>query len=400
MADRLAEPLMKRHDEAALRSLGSRIDDVMAGWRFAVESRDAGLASGYIHSLKTYFAARGLYTEGQSVFLEAAERLDGGGDLRALRGFALSYASWFRCHSTYDRETTSLAERSVAVLRKAGDPWALALALNHLGNLHYVSGRYDESREALEESLRIREEIGDRWGETCSLNNLGNLACECDDLEGAERIYRRCAALFEEMGDHHGVSVALANLGATAQLRGDLEESMRYLERAYAIEEERGARFGMALVRAGMAEVLVAMGRPAEAVGMFEESGEDFAELGNRWGEVRSLLGLAEAAVAMGEKGRALELLRRCVGSSEGQGWGPLRNQMAQACAELLEAVGLGGRAAELAVLVLDDGSTSKRVRIRASGLLERLDAAVRAGRSRGVEQEMAEALDELDGKV
>ena len=400
IADGLTEPLMKRHDEEAIRKLGSRLDDVMAGWRFAVGARDAALAMGYIHSLKTYFAARGLYAEGQSVFLEAAEELEGGGDLRRLRGFALSYASWFRCHSSYDRETTRLAERSVAVLREAGDPWGLALALNHLGNLHYVSGRYGESRKALEESLRLREDIGDRWGETCSLNNLGNLACECDDLEGAERIYRRCARLFEEMGDYHGVSVALANLGATAQLRGDLQESMRYLKRAYAIEEDRGARFGMALVRAGMAEVLVAEGRPDEAIGMFEQSRKDFTDLGNRWGEVRSLLGLAEAAVALGEKDRALKLLRRCVGGSEGRGWEPLRNQMAQACAELLEAAGRSGRASDLAAMVLEDGSTSKRVRIRASDLLARVGPADGAAQWKGIAQEMAEALDELDGKV
>lgn len=399
LARELQDPLMKRHEQEALATLGSRLDDVMAGWSCALHHGDEDLALRYVHSVKSYFAARGLYGEGQSVFGEAAAMLKEETGLRRIRGYALSYASWFRCHSAYDRETLRLAEESVTLLRGSDDRWGLALALNHLGNLHYVSGNYPESRRALEESLEIRVDIGDKWGETCSLNNLANLACEEEDLEAADRIYRRCADLFEEMGDVHGVSVALSNLGATALLRDDLQGAMRNLRRAYSLEEERGAVFGMALIRAGMADVKIALGLPGEAERMYALSLEEFAELGNRWGEARARLGMAEALVGRGELEGAAGLLRRCATGSVSEGWEPLLVQVAQAAAELLERSGRPYDAVLLASHVLAHDSTTELVRKRARGLLERTGAEAAEVDPKVMMDDLMEMLEGTGGK-
>jgi class 3 adenylate cyclase/predicted ATPase len=371
LARRLQDSLLKRHEQRSIESLGARLDDVMAGWRYALDTGREELALGYVHSVKSYFAARGLYEEGQDIFGRAAELPGDGEGMRRIRGYALSYASWFRCHSAYDRETIRLAEESVALLRQTGDRWGLALVLNHLGNLHYVSGSYHLSRRALEESLEIRVDIGDKWGETCSLNNLANLACEEKDLEAAERIYRRCLDLFGEMGDVNGVSVALSNLGATALLRDDLHEAMEHLQRAYSLEEERGAVFGMALIRAGMADVKMALGRPGEAGEMYGRSLEEFTELGNRWGETRARLGLAETLTATGDLEEAAGLLMQCARGSLSKGWEPLLVQVAQATAELLERRGRLPEALLLVGHVMAHEATTELVKKRARSLLD-----------------------------
>ncbi len=398
MAAELREPLMKRHDREALALLGSRMDDVIAGWRYALQGRFEELALGYIHSVKCYFAARGLYEEGQEIFAEAARLIGGEGGLKKAGGYALSYASWFRCHSTYDRETIGLAERSVSALRETGDRWGLALALNHLGNLHYVSGDYEESRRALEESLEIRVDIGDTWGETCSLNNLANLACEREDLKAADRIYRRCARLFDDMGDAHGVSVALSNLGAVALLRDDLDEAMRQLGRAYALEEEQDATFGMALTRSGMADALVAMGEPSKAEEMYRRSLEEFRELGNRWGETRARLGIAEAGICMEDVPKSARLLMRCARGSEAKGWEPLLVQVVQATAELLELEGNPAGAGLLAGHVLAQESTTELVRKRARELRSRTGAASDEVESVDMMQDLYRLLEGIEG--
>ncbi len=71
-------------------------------------------------------------------------------------------------------QALALLEKSLAIGRRGGDQWLLAIALNNLGNLLMLGGEYERATELFEESLAIGEARGDLDRRARALQQFGS----------------------------------------------------------------------------------------------------------------------------------------------------------------------------------------------------------------------------------
>ncbi len=100
----------------------------------------------------------------------------------------------------------------------------IAEALNELGALYLLQGKYEQGRELLQEAIAMWRDLpGQHLKEAESLSNLGVLLRRTGDLDGAEQRYNEALALQRRavQGDHENVAETLNNLGVVERRRGN-----------------------------------------------------------------------------------------------------------------------------------------------------------------------------------
>ncbi|MFI6155503.1 tetratricopeptide repeat protein [Kitasatospora sp. NPDC051170] len=104
-------------------------------------------------------------------------------------------------------------EQAADLLRRSGEPAALAAVLSNLGNSRLGHNQPEEAESCHTEALSIRRSLDDAAGLARSTANLGNVAFGRHEPEQALFLYRRALALFEGLGDAYGQARTLSNIG-------------------------------------------------------------------------------------------------------------------------------------------------------------------------------------------
>jgi predicted ATPase/class 3 adenylate cyclase len=115
--------------------------------------------------------------------IDAVQRAHELGDARAiargLRVLALANEG--------EEQFQRLVQQSADYARKAGDQWALLMALNNLGYLAFNAGDLDRAGPFFDEALRIARSRRDRRSEAVVLRNVGELELERGHIDEARR---------------------------------------------------------------------------------------------------------------------------------------------------------------------------------------------------------------------
>src|SRR3954447_2616994 len=115
--------------------------------------------------------------------------------------------------STADRRAAVvLGDEAVALARKAGDDFVLAIALNNLGGVMALLGERQEAAAYFEESLGVRRRIGDLSRIALSLSNVAGLALEAGDTTKAAAMFVEAVEIATAIGDKRHILYALAGL--------------------------------------------------------------------------------------------------------------------------------------------------------------------------------------------
>jgi tetratricopeptide (TPR) repeat protein len=130
-------------------------------------------------------------------------------------------------------------QRSVDVLRDAGNKSMLVIALNNLGEVYADLGRLAEAEECLLDARSVSAGTAG-YGEAHAVRNLGRVYLEQGRRDDAIAALRESLVLHREAGDVHSQAVALGFLGRAHQEAGDQAVARESWTRALAIYRQLG----------------------------------------------------------------------------------------------------------------------------------------------------------------
>src|SRR6266545_1231362 len=155
--------------------------------------------------------------------------------IRQLRGFARAMRGNF-AGAAEDGEVC------LARFRELGDRWGMVQALELLGMVDLVYGRYERAEARLQQALRCAWELRLPAELAVQQCRLAYLAVAQDDLDRAEPRLEQALAAAQEFGIGSAVTFVHAGLALLAQRRGDAERARREHQHAMALRQRHGTR--------------------------------------------------------------------------------------------------------------------------------------------------------------
>ena len=130
------------------------------------------------------------------------------------------------------QDAAGLAETALEAARRAGDPAAVAQALNVLGMLDARRGAAGPAAARLRESLEHARGLPDPGAAVAALNNLSRLLADSGQPGEALLLAQEALALGRELGDQHRVAALHTNLADLLHAAGQREAALAHLKEA------------------------------------------------------------------------------------------------------------------------------------------------------------------------
>jgi tetratricopeptide (TPR) repeat protein len=130
-----------------------------------------------------------------------------------------------------------------------------ALAINAIGNVHWLKGEYDKAVEEYEKSLKIREKIHDMDGIATSLHNIGILHYWREDYEKALEYLEKSKAISEKNDSLYSLSYCLLSIGYVYEHTQEYDKALKIYENTIKIIERIGSLREMSWYYSNIAEV-------------------------------------------------------------------------------------------------------------------------------------------------
>lgn len=141
------------------------------------------------------------------------------------------------------------AEESVALCRRVGTAWDLALALDNLAyTMAEVQREPVAARALFAEEHALFEALGDQWGMANALIGIGCMAYEAGDDDSAGAHFEEALTIRRSMTDQWSIAAALNALGQVRQRQGSLLAADKLYREALALTYAIGDKAGMALL--------------------------------------------------------------------------------------------------------------------------------------------------------
>jgi CHAT domain-containing protein/Tfp pilus assembly protein PilF len=236
--------------------------------------------------------------------------------LTALGGLARDQENYSAAESYFERALTGLQRLPNAV------PFEVATAMDDLGDLYGLEGRFDDGERLLKQGLKLLEQTYGANVQTAPnydkiLNDMGNLYKDAGRLPEAEAALNRAIVVGRAKSgeDHPNVASAMGNLAVVLEHETRFAEAEDLYKRTLAVDEKI---FGpnhpvTAVALNNLASVYSHQGRSQEAAGLqlrvlaINEKvfGPESPDVG------RNLTNLANSYAKLGRKDEALSLYER-----------------------------------------------------------------------------------------
>ena len=185
---------------------------------------------------------------------------------RALRAKAFNITARLVSRQGDYETSRPLADTSVSLARKLGDPELIAYILNGAGMVYYARGELDTAARMCDEAVLLLKGSSNRRLAIEVKNSLGLLAVERGDYSMARDILTECVASTRSDRDEPRMARHLESL-ANAQLGlGDVEAAAASWTEALAIYRDLNDPFGMIWCLGGLALVSAAHGDQERAL--------------------------------------------------------------------------------------------------------------------------------------
>ncbi|HEX2622206.1 MAG TPA: tetratricopeptide repeat protein, partial [Phototrophicaceae bacterium] len=159
-----------------------------------------------------------------------------------------------------------------------------ARTLGNLGIIARMQRDYPTAQQYLVRSLWLRYRLKDQLGIARSYANLGNNAFSQSEFATARRHYLKSLGIQRELGERHGMALNLLNLGQLLHLEGKHDESHQYLLESLAIARETGNRYSVASTLNTLGIAAYLLGKDADALDYLQQSLVVFKQINNRYG--------------------------------------------------------------------------------------------------------------------
>jgi predicted ATPase/DNA-binding NarL/FixJ family response regulator len=304
--------------KSSLHDINIELDNVRAGWEWAVHYHKAAEVEAALYSLGDFYWLSSRYPEGQQIFAGAATAFSGNA---AVYGKLLARQGTFCQAMVLISKARALLEESVALLRQVGVRDDLAFALYWLVACLYFDPNFSSTTatQYLEESLEIYTELDNHWGMGEVLNwwciilyTQGVEQGRDDYLQKAWQCGQESLVAFQQHGSAYGIAGAQVQLGYIAYLQGAYHQAFVFCQKSLEFFQELGIRFRIMFSLFTIGYAACALGAYGEARRLALQSLMVDAEYGMTGSSpyTPTTLQLAAAIlVGEGEKERAYELL-------------------------------------------------------------------------------------------
>ena len=242
-----------------------------------------------------------------------------------LTGTLAALGSLARDQENY-KDAQRYFERALAGLQKSPNAAAVevATAMDDLGDLYGLQGRFDDGERLLQQSLKLIEQAYGSGAQTAPnydkiLNDLGNLYKDAGRLHDAETAFGRALAIGRATRgeDHPNVAATIGNLATVMENESRFAEAEDLYKRTLATYEKLyGSNHPITAIGLNnLANVYADQGRTQEAAGLQQRVvaiyervfGPDSPDVG------RGLANLATSYRELGRKDEALSLYQRAL---------------------------------------------------------------------------------------
>jgi predicted ATPase len=265
--------LKNGRQKEALEAISVEIDNIRAGWYWAVAHRREEDFEKYREGLFLIHNMQSWFQEGEAVFRHAATSLrktiktaaDSNGQTPKMLGQVLARQGVF-CASLgqYD-QARSILQEGISIFQNPDFCRSSPLSITYLGAIAWALGEYEQARQLCRESLTITQEIGDRWKEGLTLEYLGMISISLGEYVEAKELAQRCLEIFREFGYRSGIAFSLNMLGIAARNLGEYTEAKQFCQESLVIAREIGDRWEEALSIEYLSMIAISMGEYVEA---------------------------------------------------------------------------------------------------------------------------------------
>jgi predicted ATPase/DNA-binding XRE family transcriptional regulator len=293
----------------ARAALDADIDNIRAGWRWAVQQGHTADVRKSIRALWYFYDMRCWYLEAEASLAWATEKMDtaeragnaADGRAAALREYLRAMLGWFYVRRGKLEKADVLLQSSLASLRSFATGVELADVLYYAGAAAWMSGDYPRARTQFQEGLAVAEQFGSQWDIGLASIGMGIITQSIGEYDEAQQHWQRALAIYRGLGDKRGMASALNFSSILKRTLGAHAEAQACLRECLTLSESVGDRvtYGMALSQLGL--VTQALGDHAEAADLLDESVALLRELGEFWSLLHALIGLGAATLSIGD---------------------------------------------------------------------------------------------------
>ena len=229
-------------------------------------------------------------------------------------------------------QARSFYQQSLDIFERLANQRGRAYSLDDLGLIAYAQGKYAEAQVLCQQSLTIFEQLEDEYGQAASLFRLGTIAQDMGEYDEARDLYRQSLDIFERLEDQSGRAGTLQSLGIIARNQGEYDEARDLYWQSLDIFERLEDQSGRANTLYQLGIIAFLQGQYDEAQSLNRQSLDIDKRLGNQLGLGNCLHQLGLIAYAQGKQEEAQVLCQQSLDIFEQIGY---QNGRARSLAQL-----------------------------------------------------------------
>jgi predicted ATPase/DNA-binding SARP family transcriptional activator len=306
------QALNGRDQQKALVEISEELENVRAGWNWAVEQGNLDALAQALESLYEFYQVRSRYQEGAELFAHTVQSLQAM-PLMANTQFLLVLEKILaRCGALYSplgllEPAQAYMEQSLQMARELDRPASIAFSLLYLGEVVHWRGKNAEAKHLFLESLALSRRIGNLYRIADALNKLSEMDVFMEGSADAKRFAQEALAASRKTGRPDWIAKALDALGAATFCTGEYAESENHYQETFALSRELEDQLGMSFALGGLAWSAWVKGDTyyAEAKRLAEESLVIVRECGHRFHVGTRLVILGQILISGGQYAEA-----------------------------------------------------------------------------------------------
>jgi tetratricopeptide (TPR) repeat protein len=210
-------------------------------------------------------------------------------------------------------EADAIYSHALYAARQSGDLAAEAEALNGLGGIGIMRGRFRDAAGHYHAALGRYRQCGDRAGEAKVLRNLGITELHLHNFSSAVSHLRMAVPAYEEAGDTLSVARTLVAL-AGAEIELDSHDAAsQHLQRALPVFLAAKHQAGEAEALSRMGDLSFRRGQLTEAAALHEQALAIFRDIGRPDAVATEFCNLGGVSLRQGEHRQATSYLRQAL---------------------------------------------------------------------------------------
>jgi DNA-binding SARP family transcriptional activator/Tfp pilus assembly protein PilF len=213
-------------------------------------------------------------------------------------------------------EAHTIYGHALQAARRSGDMAAEASALNGLGGLAMMKGRFRDAACHYQAALEAYRQCGDLARQAAVLQNLGATEHELHDFRSAAGHCREAIAAYDDAGDSLGAAGALVTLATAETELGSYDQASRHFRRALPVLRDAQDEVGEAEALEGIGELSLCRGQLAQAAACYEQALAIYRRIDNPAGVADQLRRLGDVSLRRAEYQKAVSYLRQALALS------------------------------------------------------------------------------------